>query len=696
VPTATIPRRYVVAILTVAAAIVVRSLLQGWLGYSVPYLQFFPAIMVAAWYGGYGPGLAATALSAVVAFFWFLLPAHAVGLAAVADALSLSLFVVIGILISRLNENLHRSRAAQRDATDRLQAQYDALVKADIAQGQLAALVASSNDAIVSKTLDGVITSWNAAAERLFGYTPAEAIGQPILLIIPPDHLDEERQVIAKIRAGERVDTFETVRCRKDGTLVDVAITVSPIRNRSGTIVAASKIVRDISEFRRNERQREELLARERSALEDATAARDRLQFLAEVSALLTSSLDYEATLDRAVHLALPRLGDFCNVLVQNEHGRLRHSAWAHVVREKEPLVRELIAALFEGPAEKQTPTYASRVMTSGKTVVAPHDALVAAVDRLSPVDPRMREIGEQLRPYAYVGAPLLVRGRPIGVMSCVRSAHESARDYTEPEIALIEDFARRVSLAIENARLFREADELNRLKDEFLATVSHELRTPLSAILGWSRLLSTGQLDAEKARRAVEIIERNTHAQTRLVDDILDVARGMAGNVHLETKPLDLTAVAQRGIDSVAPAAAAKQIHIDVHAAPRVCVIGDASRLQQVIWNLLSNAVKFTPSGGEVTVSVTALDGSAQLEVSDTGAGIPAEFLPYVFDKFRQADASFTRQYGGLGLGLAITRHLVELHGGTIEARSGGKGQGATFCVRLPVAPVDVQDSTA
>jgi PAS domain S-box-containing protein len=241
----------------------------------------------------------------------------------------------------------------------------------------------------------------------------------------------------------------------------------------------------------------------------------------------------------------------------------------------------------------------------------------------------------------------------------------------------------------LESERAARaEAERSNRLKDEFLATLSHEMRTPLSAVLGWSRMLSSGELDPVKAKQAIEAIQRNAQAQARIVDDILDVARGMGGDLSLDLKPFDLVATVRGSVETVSPAAAAKQIHMIIDAPAAVPIIGDPDRLQQVVWNLLSNALKFTPPGGQVTVAVGTRDGSVELRVTDTGAGIPPAFLPYVFDKFRQADASFTRQHGGLGLGLAIARHLVELHGGSIEARSDGEGSGATFVVRLPLGP--------
>jgi signal transduction histidine kinase len=198
--------------------------------------------------------------------------------------------------------------------------------------------------------------------------------------------------------------------------------------------------------------------------------------------------------------------------------------------------------------------------------------------------------------------------------------------------------------------------------------------------------LVAYGQRAPDRAKRAIDAIERNAQAQAKLVDDILDVARGVAGNVTLEMLPLDLAKVAHGGVEAIAPSAAEKQIALEVEAGGPVMVTGDQGRLRQVVWNLLSNAVKFTPAGGRVTVSVGASDGHAELLVTDTGMGITDAFLPYVFDKFRQADASFTRQHGGLGLGLAIARQLIELHGGSIEARSAGEGTGAAFLVRLPL----------
>jgi len=232
-----------------------------------------------------------------------------------------------------------------------------------------------------------------------------------------------------------------------------------------------------------------------------------------------------------------------------------------------------------------------------------------------------------------------------------------------------------------------KQAEEANRIKDEFLATLSHELRTPLNAILGWAQVLRTGKVDPETTGRALEAVERNARAQAQLISDLLDVSRIITGKLRLELRPVELPRIIDAALDSVRPAADAKGIRIlltlDHNAGP---LVGDPDRLQQVAWNLLSNAIKFTPQGGSVEVRLGQREGQAEIAVEDSGAGIRPDFVPYVFDRFRQAESSTTRMHGGLGLGLSIVRHLVELHGGTVAVESRGEGQGATFTVRLPI----------
>jgi signal transduction histidine kinase/ActR/RegA family two-component response regulator len=267
--------------------------------------------------------------------------------------------------------------------------------------------------------------------------------------------------------------------------------------------------------------------------------------------------------------------------------------------------------------------------------------------------------------------------------ITAVKSPAEGVEFY----IVQASDITERKRAEEERERLLRESQEANRLKDEFLATVSHELRTPLTAILGWANMLRAGQLAEDTAARALETIQRNARAQVQLIDDLLDVSRIITGKLRLDVRPVELSHVVEAAVDSVRPAAEAKNIRLQVLLDPQAGpVSGDGDRLQQVVWNLLTNAVKFTPKGGRVQVRLERINSHVEVTVSDTGRGIDPEFLPHVFDRFRQADQTTTRAHGGLGLGLSIVRQLVELHGGTVHAESEGEAKGATFVVQLPV----------
>jgi PAS domain S-box-containing protein len=367
------------------------------------------------------------------------------------------------------------------------------------ASAYLAAIVESSDDAIISKDLNGTIRSWNAAAERLFGYTAAEIVGKPVRIIIPADRQTEEDDILARLRKGERIEHYQTVRQAKDGRQLDVSITVSPVRDASGRVVGASKIARDITGQKRAIAERERLLEAERVA--------------------------------RA------------------------------------------------------------------------------------------------------------------------------------------------------------EAERASRVKDDFVAMVSHELRTPLNAILGWTQLMARTQHDPAVIARGLEVVARNTRLQAQLISDLLDISRIVSGKLQLDVRSVDFRSIVGQAIEPIEDEARSKGVEIvqELHegTAP---VSGDASRLQQIVWNLVSNAIKFTPRGGCVRVSLDFSSARARLEVADNGAGIRPDFLPRVFDRFHQADRSITRRYGGLGLGLSIVKHLVELHGGEVSASSEGEGRGATFTVTLPV----------
>ena len=274
-------------------------------------------------------------------------------------------------------------------------------------------------------------------------------------------------------------------------------------------------------------------------------------------------------------------------------------------------------------------------------------------------------------------------------IVVCDESGPVGMRGVTMDITAAVKAEIERADLLKRESHARQQAEEASRLKEEFLATVSHELRTPLNAVVGWSRLLRTGQLDADGKLHAVEVIERNAAAQRQIIEDLLDVSRIVTGKLRISTQPVDLLLVIHAAIDAVRPAAEAKEIKIVTHVeAPDVIVRADIERLQQVFWNLLANAVKFTPTGGVVDVYLERNDSLAEIRIEDTGPGVPADFLPHIFERFSQADGSSTRKHGGLGLGLAIVRHLVELHGGTVSAANRDKG-GAILTIRLPAAEV-------
>ena len=535
-------------------------------------------------------------------------------------------------------------------------------VRGQLATRRLKAIVESSDDAIISKDLDGVITSWNASAERMFGYTEQEAIGRSIRMLIPADLQGEEDVVLAKIRAGVKVDHYETIRQRKDGTSLRISLTVSPIRNDRGQIVGASKIARDITE-----RSRLQALANEHAA--------NTLK-LGEAGALVASTLER--------HQILQKVTDLATELTHAELGAFFYSVLDPETGDRS-MVHTISGAMREAFAELPPP----RVMA----ILAPVFRGVGSV-RLDDVtrDPRYGQSSVdlgmatgRLTVHSYLAVP--VKGLGGDVFGGLFFGHSQAGMFTEQHERLATGIAAWASVALENARLYADAQQANRMKDEFLAVLSHELRTPLNAIVGYVRLLRGGILSGEKAARGLETLERNALWLSQIVEDVLDVSRIIAGKIRLDVQPVELALIVDNAVATVQPAADAKGVRVQTVIDPRLGpVSGDPGRLQQVVWNLVSNAVKFTGKKGRVQVRLERVNSHIEIVVSDTGIGIPSDFLPYVFERFRQAEAGTTRKTGGLGLGLAIVRHIVEMHGGTVEAASPGEGQGATFRVRLPL----------
>ncbi|MCT7991505.1 PAS domain S-box protein [Laspinema olomoucense] len=408
--------------------------------------------------------------------------------------------------------------------------------------------------------------------------------------------------------------------------------------------------------------------------------AEQRQYFLAEVSSVLASSLDYPTTLMSLANLVVPMIADYCVIYIVEDGGQISGLAMAHTDRAQEALLREMEEYY---PLDLNHDDGIVQVVSSGKPILIPEltDSMRVAAAR----DPEHLRLMRQLGCQSCTIVPLVARGRTLGAISF--NIAESGRRYKPEDLMLAEELARRAGFAIDNARLYRESQEANRMKDEFLAIVSHELRTPLNAMLGWAQLLRTRKFDEATTERALETIERNARVQTQLIEDLLDVSRILRGKVALSLEPVDLSVAISSAIESLRPSAEAKQIKLIQNVNDSVGVVsGDINRIQQVVWNLLSNAIKFTPSEGRVEVRLRRSRNFAILEVVDTGMGIAPDFLPFVFERFRQADSTTTRSYGGLGLGLAIVRHLLEMHGGSIRAYSEGTGKGATFTVTLPL----------
>ena len=486
----------------------------------------------------------------------------------------------------------------------------------------VAAIVDSFDDAIVSKTLDGLITSWNRGAERIFGWTAAEAVGRSITIVIPPEHLAEEEDILARIRGGERIEHFETTRMRKDGSRFEISLTVSPIKNAKGEVIGASKIARDISERRRGDEARARLAAIVDSA-DDAIVSKTLDGVITSWNRAAQAMFGWTAAeaVGQRITLIIPR--------------------------ERWPEEDEVLARVRKGES----------------------------IDHFDTV--RERKNGERIDVSLTVSPVKDARGRIIGASKIARDVSDRKRAEAERATLL---------QTVQQAR--EEAEELNRSKDQFLAMLSHELRTPLNAIFGWARMLQSAAMDEVTSRRAIDAILRNATAQVQLVEDLLDVSRIITGKMRLDVQSLDLKSVIESALDAVQPAASAKGLKIETVLDPNAGpVVGAADRLRQVVWNLLMNAIKFTPRDGRIQVQLRKVKSHVEIVVSDNGEGIQPEILPFIFDRFRQGDSTTTRPHGGLGLGLALVRHLVDLHGGRVRAASEGPGRGATFVVELPIA---------
>jgi len=615
----------------------------------------------------------------------------------------------------------------------------------------LASIVESSDDAIVSKSLDGVIQSWNAAAERLFGHTAAQAVGRHISLVIPPDRISEEDHIVARLKAGQRIEHFETERMHRDGRRLLVSLTISPITDDAGQVVGASKIVRDVTSQRRAEE-------RERQLLAEAAGANAKFQAFFEQGALFAGIMAMDGTLVDANRLSwegcgftkeqavgkpfwdgpwwspsadlvarikdgsaraaagetfrvetpyfvgdgTQRIADVTILPIRDEAGRvlfLAPTGTDITDRQRAEADRERFATVIESSTDfigicdlNGIPFFVNR---AGLEMVG-LDSLDAA--RATPVpefffpEDRPRILEEFFPSVLEKGhGEVEVRFRHFKTGAARWMAYKvlTVKDAAGQPVALAtvsQDITARKSMEDNLRSLAAELSEADRRKDEFLATLAHELRNPLAAISNAVQVLRHGGRDSKTVDSASEMLERQVGQVSRLVDDLLDMSRITQGKIELRKDHVELTPILDQAVETARALLESRHhdLTVTLPSGP-IYLRADAARLAQVVGNLLSNASKFTDDGGHIGLAVEREGKNVVIRVRDTGIGIAAADLPRLFDMFTQVDTSLERSRDGLGIGLTLVRALVEMHGGAVEARSAGLGQGSEFVVRLP-----------
>lgn len=622
-------RCYGVAFFAWAIALVLTWLLQPLMTPTV-FALFYPAVMVSALYGGLGPGLLSVTLAALATQYFFLPPVYSLAITNPNTFFRLTTLVLVALMISLVSTALRTAKQrAERDALKATR-QQEILRQSE---ERFRLLVESVQDyAFFLLDSSGRVTGWNAGAERLLGYLEAEIMGNLFTGFFLPEAVEQgvPYQELQLAIASGRIES-DRWYIRKDGSQFFASGITTALRDEAGNLQGFSKVMRDITE-----RQQAQEALRE---------SEQRYRLLAEG----LPQMIWIAGAEGHFEYCNQHWYDYTGLTPEQTLG----DGWLIALH---PDDRSRTVARWQKAAE---------IVESYK------------------VEYRQRHQDGQYRWHlASVGPVCSKQGNVIKWLGTAIDIEE--RKQTEAERTRLLAYEQAARAASEAAR--SAAERSNRIKDEFLAVLSHELRTPLNPILGWAKILRTRQVDAATITRAIEIIERNAMVQTRLIEDLLDVSRIIRGKLSLTISPVNLGSVLEAALDTVSLAAQAKSI--EMYSSRDECAIisGDASRLQQVIWNLLSNAVKFTPTGGRVDIQLKCFGKHAQIRVSDTGKGIDPDFLPYVFDYFRQENSSTTRAFGGLGLGLAIVRQVVELHGGTVQVESSGIGRGAIFTIKLPL----------
>ena len=554
-----------------------------------------------------------------------------------------------------------------QDITERKQAEER--------RSHLAAVVEFSDDAIVSKSLDGVITSWNNGAQRMFGYQANETIGRSITMLIPPELLDEETEILSRLRRAERIEHYETMRVRKNGTRLHVSLTVSPIKDLNGRLVGASKIARDIT----LQKQAEEALRDESRILELLNKAGTAIAGQLDLQTLV------QTVTDSATELSGARFGAFFYNVTNAQGESFLLYALSGAARES-----------FEKfGLPRNTPIFDATFRGTGVVRVAD----ITKDPRYGTMSPHHGMPKGHLPVRSYLAAPVTSRsGEVIGGLFF---GHPQPNVFTEKAERLIVGIAAQAAVAIDNARLYEAAQreiarreraedalrEADRRKDEFLATLAHELRNPLAPIRQAALIAQAASATEIQKRWSQEVIGRQVEHMSLLLDDLLDISRITRGMLEVRKRTTELASVVDAAVETARPLIDAKHhlLTIEMPSEP-VHLTADPLRLAQVLSNLLTNAAKYTDAAGQIRLRIVRDSGAVTLSVADTGIGISSEALPKIFEMFSQVKSTQDRSDGGLGIGLALAKGLIELHGGTIEARSAGLGSGSEFIVRLPL----------
>lgn len=556
---------------------------------------------------------------------------------------------------TRLNVLAHANPI--RDGSGRLVGAVNVLVdisdqqQAAKAQALLASIVESSDDAIISKTLEGRILSWNSGAERIFGYSPQEVIGAPITLLIPPDRLDEETMILTKLRNGERIDHYETERISKYGRRIDISLTVSPIRDNSGHVIGASKVARDISARKKGEAD---------------------LKRLHEMSMRLSATRDLRFILEETLRTAV--------AIEETDRGIL-------MLYDPEEHQLEIGASLgFDDEFLRALECFPPGTSASGICLQDRRRIVIEDVESDHLFFP-FREAARRAGFRAVHSTPLITReGKIVGVLS---THFRQPRVPSDRMTRMIDVCARQAVDFIENARLCEQLREADCRKDEFLATLAHELRNPLAPISNALQLMRLSEDLSPDVAQLRDLMQRQVVHMVRLVDDLMEVSRISRGKIELRKAPIELSAVIANAVEASRPMIDAAGHRLAIALPPTPMMLdADQVRVAQVISNLLNNAAKYMDRGGQIWLTACSEDGKAVISVRDTGLGIGRDMLPRIFDMFTQVDHTKANAQGGLGIGLTLAKRIVELHGGSIEAHSDGPGTGSEFIVRLPIAP--------